>query len=85
MLFATMPSLQREIEAFKRLQRDLEADHMGQWVLFHDEQVIGFYASFEIVADEAVKRFGNGPFLIRQIGAEPITLPASVMYRPHAR
>jgi hypothetical protein len=80
-----MALLQREIEAFKRLQTDLEADHMGQWVLFHDGQMIGIYAAFEVAADEAVKRFGNGPFLIRQIGAEPITLPASVMYRPDAR
>ena len=78
-------SLSAEIEAFKRLQEGLEADHMGKWVLLHDQQVIGFYESFEVAASEAVDRFGNGPFLIRQIGAEPITLPASVMYRPYAR
>jgi hypothetical protein len=76
--------LQREIEAFKRLRRELEADHLGEWVILHDAHVIGFYPSFESAADEAVKQFGNGPFLLRQIGAEPITLPASVMYRPHA-
>ena len=80
-----MSLIDHEIEAFKRLQKDLEADHMGKWALLHDGQVVGFYESFEVAANEAVKRFGNGPFLIRQIGAEPITLPASVMYRPHAR
>ena len=79
-----MSPIEQEIEAFKRLQSNLEAHHLGKWVLIHDGSVIGFFDSFESTAHEAVTRFGNGPFLIRQIGAEPITLPASVMYRPHA-
>jgi hypothetical protein len=29
-----------------------------------------------------VGKFGAGPYLIRQIGAPPVTLPASVMYHP---
>lgn len=80
-----MSPIQHEIDAFERQKEQLEADHLGQWVLVHDANVIGFYASFEQAADDAVLRFGSGPFLIRQIGAEPITLPASVMYRPYAR
>lgn len=58
---------------------------MGEWVLIHNGITIGFFSSFEAAADDAVRHFGEGPFLIRQIGAEPITLPASVMYRPDAR
>jgi hypothetical protein len=27
-----------------------------------------------------VQKFGSGPYLIRQVGASPIVLPASVMY-----
>ncbi len=79
-----MSLIQNEIEAYKRLQSSLEADHLGAWVLIHDGHVVSFFESFEIAADAAVKRFGNGPFLIRKIGSEPITLPASVMFRPHA-
>ena len=29
-----------------------------------------------------IRRFGRGPFLIRQLGAPPASLPASVLYRP---
>jgi hypothetical protein len=76
--------IQHEIEAFHRIQATLEAEHMGEWVLIFGGKTISFYTSFEVAADDAVKRFGGGPFLIRQIGAPPITLPASVMYRPDA-
>jgi hypothetical protein len=79
-----MSTIEREIAAFKALQDRLEADHLGEWVLFHDGEPVAFYRSFEAAADDAVIRFGSGPFLIREIGAESLTLPASVMYRPHA-
>lgn len=69
---------------FEAHQREFEAEHMGDWVLIHGNDIVGFYSSFELAAADAVKRFGKGPFLIRQVGAGPITLPASVMYRPHA-
>lgn len=79
-----MSPIQDEIDAFERLRPGLEADHLGEWALVHQGELIGLYGSFEEAAADAVRRFGSGPFLIRQIGAEPITLPASVMYRPHA-
>lgn len=80
-----MSPIQHEIDAFQKMKSELEAGHLGEWVLIHDGAVIDYFASFELAADAAVRKFGSGPFLIRQIGAEPITLPASVMYLPHAR
>jgi hypothetical protein len=71
-----------EIAAYERLKQELEERHMGKWVLFFDEKLVGVYGSFEAAAEEAVSRFGRGPFLIRQVGAPPVVLPASVMYRP---
>jgi len=77
--------LQNEIAAFKKLQPELEANHMGRWVLIHQRQLVGHYASFDAAADEAVQRFGRGPFLIRRVGAKPVALPASLAYtRPSA-
>ena len=75
-----MSAVTDEIEEFDKMRSSLEAAHMGCWVLMHDRQLINVYDSFELAADDAVGRFGRGPFLIRQIGAPPITLPASVMY-----
>ena len=75
-----MSTITEEIKAFEKMQSQLEADHMGLWVLIHDGALIDAYQSFEDAADEAVRRFGSGPFLIRQVGAAPKTLPISLMY-----
>ena len=49
----------------------------------HDEELVGVYDNFEVAADNAVRRYGRGPYLIRRIGApRVITLPASIQYRP---
>jgi hypothetical protein len=50
----------------------------------HQQQLVALYSTFEAAAEEAVRRFGRGPYLIRQIGAPPLILPASVMYHFHA-
>ena len=75
-----MADLDQDIAAYEKLQTDLESRHVGKWVLVHNEVLVSLYDSFEAAADEAVKRFGRGPYLIRQIGAPPMTLPASVLY-----
>lgn len=77
-----MAELKDEIAAYEKMRADLEAAHLGKFVVVHDRAVIGTYDSFDAAAREAVHRFGRGPYLIRQIGAPPITLPASVMYHP---
>ena len=78
-----MADLDQDIAANEKLQTDLESRHVGKWVLVHDEGLVSLYDSFEAAADEAVERFGRGPYLIRQIGAPPMTLPASILYDRH--
>jgi hypothetical protein len=78
-----MSELDREITAYDAIRNDLEAHHMGKWVLLHDGKLIEVYDSFEKAAEDAVRRFGSGPYLIRQIGAPPVVLPASLMYQMH--
>jgi hypothetical protein len=77
-----MAELRDEISAYEQMRADLEASSLGKWVLVHDGQLIGTYDTFDAAANEAVERFGFGPYLIRQIGAPPIALPASVLYQP---
>jgi hypothetical protein len=82
----TSSILQKEIAAFEQRKSELEAHHLGKWALFRGLELIGTFDNFENAAAEAVARFGAGPYLIRQVGAPPMTLPASVMYRPiHAK
>jgi Family of unknown function (DUF5678) len=72
--------VQTEIAAYTKMQVELESKYMGKWVLFHNQALVSVYETFEEAAREAVLKFGRGPYLIRQVGASPITLPASLMY-----
>ncbi len=72
--------LDQEIAAYDAMRNELETHHMGKWALVHGRELIALHDSFEVAAEEAVRRFGRGPYLIRQVGAPPVSLPASVMY-----
>jgi hypothetical protein len=78
---ASDEGITEEISAYEKLQPTLEGD-IGKWVLIHHQKLVGVFATSEEAAAEAVKQFGRGPFLIRQIGAPPLVLPASVMFSP---
>lgn len=77
-----MNTLSEDISAFEADRSRLETDHNGKWVVFYNRTLEGVFDDFETAAQDAVRRFGRGPYLIRQVGAAPITLPASVMFRP---
>ena len=81
---AEAPALTREIAAYEGMRSALETDHLGKWVVVHGGELAGLYDTFEDAAAQAVERFGAGPYLIREIGAPPITLPASALYNPVA-
>ena len=76
--------LSSEIAAFEAARADLEKTHPGKFVVFNGDQFIGAWDTFNAAASEAVARFGRGPYLIRQVGAPPLTLPASVLFRRHS-
>ena len=69
------------IAAYEAKRDELESRHMGKWVLFRNHELVSVYDSFDSAATDAVLQFGRGPYLIRQIGAPPMTMPASLMYR----
>ncbi len=73
--------IEKEKMAYEAMQEDLEANHWGEWVVFHDMNLIGAYESFHDASEVAVERFGRGPYLIKQVGEDPITLPPVVLFR----
>ena len=77
-------ALDREIEAFDHMKPELEHHHMGKFVVIKDSDLVGAFDTLDAAANEAVRRFGRGPYLIRQVGALPPTLPASVLFREAA-
>jgi hypothetical protein len=76
-----MAELTDDIVAYEAMRADLESESLGKWVLLHNRHLEGKFGTFDEAARAAVHRFGRGPYLIRQVGAGSVTLPASVMYR----
>ncbi len=77
-----MSELDQELKAFEAMKADLEEHHMGKWVVIRDGKLIDAFDTLDAAATEAVRRFGLGPFLLRQLGAPRGSLAASVLYRP---
>lgn len=78
-----MPSdLKDDIIAYEAMRSDLEAKYLGKWVLLYDRALINTFDSFHAAAQEAVRKYGRGPYLIRKVGAAAVTLSAAVMYNP---
>lgn len=77
-------ALEREIAAYERDLKDLLVHHAGKFVVYHGDERLGAYDSFQNAADAAVAKYGLGPYLIRQVlSKQPIMpMPASVAYRP---
>lgn len=77
-----MSELDEELRTYEAMKANLEEHHMGKWVVVHDGELVDAFDTLDAAATEAVRRFGRGPYLIRQVGAPPVSLPASVLYRP---
>lgn len=81
-----MPSVEsalaKEIAAYETMRCALETEHLGEWVVVHDRELVGVYESFVAAAADAVEKFGRGPYLIREVGEVSVSLPASVLYNP---
>lgn len=66
-----MSGLSTDIASFERMRSELESQHRLAWVVFHHGQLIDVYPDFDAAASDAIDRFDEGPFLIRQVGAPP--------------
>ena len=71
-----------EMALYEKHRKQFEQNHLWEWVVIHDNNIIGFYKEFQEAAQIAVERFGRGPYLIKEVGRTSPPLPASVLYRP---
>ena len=76
-----MSTLKENMAAYEAMQDDLELDYFGKWVIFYNEEMAGTYETSGDAVDDALARFGRGPYLIKQVGETPLTLPPYVLYR----
>jgi len=77
-----MADILEDIGAYDAMRTQLELAHSGKWVVIYDRKVVDTFDTFDAAAAEAVRRFGRGPYLIRQVSSGPVTLPAAALYRP---
>lgn len=77
-------ALENEIAYYEANLGEYEKYYQGKFVVIHGSEFIGAFDSFENAAVEAVRRFANGPYLIRQVGAPPPSIPISWICRPAA-
>lgn len=68
---------QQEQSVFDRNLPEWLAPREGQWVVIHGEDVVGFYPSAKEGYLDALDRFGETPFLLREVTArsQRITVP----------
>ena len=76
-----MTTLSTQIAAYAEMRDLLGVDYFGKWVIFQGGELVDTYESSEEAVADAVRRFGRGPYLIRQVGAPPARLPPSIWYR----
>ena len=72
--------LEREITAYEKQREELERLYAGKYALFHDDEMIGVFDALDDAAREAIRRFGQGPYLIRPIGLPPSAATAAVLH-----
>ena len=74
-------ALDEQIAVYESMRDDLEREHMGKWVVVHGGVVAGYFETHWDAAGAAVQRFGDGPYLIREIGApDALQIPAAVQF-----
>ena len=62
-----MKKLEIELATFEKNRDRFVATSEGKYVLIHRREIVGFYESEWDAIDEGYRRFGNVPFLVKQI------------------
>lgn len=61
--------LQQELNTFKKKKKELLMEAKGKFVLIKDTEVVSTFKSYEDALSEGYKKFGNEPFLVKEISA----------------
>lgn len=59
--------LKQEYEAYKAHKEELLAKNEGQFVLIRENEIIEVFASYDDALKAGLNKFGNVPFLVKQI------------------
>lgn len=70
--------LKKELYFFERNKKRFLKNYLNQFVLIKENAFIGAYTTEEEAYKAGIEKFGNTPFLIRQVLKEesPVAIPA---------
>ena len=72
-----------EIKAYEGMLDSLKKHHAGKFVIIKGGELHGAYDTFDTAARNAIREFGAGPYLIREVAEEMVMpLPASAFLIP---
>ena len=74
-------TIKDDLAVYEQMRNDLELDHTGEWVLIYDRELIKFFAEFQAAASYAVQKYGRGPYLIKRVGENRLSMPMSMLIR----
>lgn len=63
-------ALEREYKLFKEHREELLTKGEGKFVLIKGEEIVDVFVSYEDALKEGLTRFGNVPFLIKEVRRE---------------
>lgn len=73
--------LKNELSTFEKNKRNLIRNHLGEYVLIKDDEILGTYQSFNEAANKGIMKFGTNPFLVKKIEKEESKLVISLISR----
>lgn len=68
--------LKTEIQFYDEHIDEFKDKYPDQYLLIHDKKLIGAFPTFRLAVKKGVKKWGAGPFLVRQSGHATETITA---------
>ena len=65
-------ALEKELQVFEAKKADWLKHHEGKYTLVRGEEVAGFFDTAEAAYVEGVRKWGNMPFLVKQVLCEEV-------------
>jgi hypothetical protein len=59
--------LERELKTYKQHRSTLLVNARNKFVLIHQNEIAGVFSTYGHAAEKGYERFGNVPFLVKQV------------------
>lgn len=63
---ADLSTQSRDYELFKKLEDELVKTHPNEYVVISNQEILGYYASYEDALTDTLKRLALGSFIIQK-------------------